>query len=74
MNWQPIETAPIPEFIPDKWYSISFRCLVSSGSDVTMATYSYTQKGKGRWQSSLGYNINPTYWMPLPTPPDRKLI
>ena len=67
MNWQPIETAPIAPFDPEHWYrAASEAVLVYPGRNI--ASYSYTQRGKGRWRTWMGVTC-PTHWMPLPPPP-----
>jgi hypothetical protein len=68
-EWQPIETAPIPLFDKERWYMTSLRVLVWRPNCAEIGHYSYTERGKGRWQSEYGRNINPTHWMPLPEPP-----
>lgn len=67
MEWQPIETAPEYKFDPNRWYMNGPHYLLWVGF-VTIGSYGYTQKGKGRWQNHNG-NIIPTHWMPLPPPP-----
>jgi hypothetical protein len=69
-TWQPIETAPIEPFDQKRWFMAhSERLLLYRvGGWVTIGTYNFTEKGKGRWQHYLG-NIEPTHWMPLPEPP-----
>lgn len=68
MTWQPIETYPVPPFTADKWFMNGDRCLIAIGY-VDMGSYGFTQKGKGRWQNTLGHNCAPTHWMPLPDKP-----
>ncbi len=67
MNWQPIETAPLYPFAKETWFKNGPRYLLWTGG-VTIGSYGYTERGKGRWQDHMG-NINPTHWMPLPEPP-----
>lgn len=70
-EWQPIETAPIKPFDPEKWYMPhSPSLLVWNGNHCVIARYSYTRGGKGRWQDHHG-NITPAHWMPLPSPPEQ---
>ena len=66
-EWQPIETAPIQAFDPKEWFMSGQRVLLWHGG-VSIGSYSYTKRGKGRWQNWSG-TINPTHWMPLPPPP-----
>lgn len=69
-EWQPIETAPIPAFDKERWYSISFYCLgARRGSFLGQIHYGYTSTGKGRWKDAGGYNCVPRFWMPSPAPP-----
>lgn len=67
MNWQPIETYPIPAYDADNWYRSAPPTLLFTGG-VVIGWYSYTQRGKGRWQA-FGGIVHPTHWMPLPDPP-----
>jgi hypothetical protein len=67
VNWQPIETCPLPEFDPVCWYASGKPVLTWDGW-VSIASYGYTAKGKGRWRNHMGV-IAPTHWMPLPDPP-----
>ena len=71
MTWQLIETAPKGEFVPERWYMRTFRCLAAFGPDryIDIVTYSYTEKGRGRWRNSSKRVCEPTHWMPLPEPP-----
>ena len=66
-DWLPISDYPLPEFDAKHWYRSGPRVLVWSGG-CTIATYDYTQKGKGRWRDWRGI-VNPTHWMALPGPP-----
>jgi hypothetical protein len=68
MNWQPIESAPEFPFDQEKWFLNGPRYLLWAGN-VTIGSYSYTEKGKGRWRNWIGV-IQPTHWMPLPPPPN----
>lgn len=70
MEWQPIATAPIPVFDEATWFTCCFRCLIYRPNYVDVGTYSYTNKGKGRWMGSSGYVTNPTHWIPLPDAPN----
>lgn len=67
MKCEPIGTCPIPEFDKDKWFMSGPRYLLWNGT-WTIGSFSYTKKGKGRWQNHIG-NINPTHWMYLPENP-----
>jgi hypothetical protein len=67
--WQPIETAPAFAFVKDKWFMDGPRYLLCERSRIYIGQYSYTERGKGRWQDSFGRNCEPTHWMPLPEPP-----
>jgi hypothetical protein len=69
VNWQPIETYPLPEFDAKTWYRNGPRVLLWTGNYATIGSYGYTQKGKGRWQDQ-GRTTVPTHWMPLPSNPD----
>lgn len=70
-EWQPIETAPIRPFDPEKWYMAhSDRLLVWNGHRADIATYNFTQKGKGKWHSGGRIVDSLTHWMPLPEPPN----
>lgn len=70
-EWKPIEKLDIPPFDTGEWYRDVARVLVVCGeySWVQIATYGYTQKGKGRWQDQHGRICHPTHYMPLPDPP-----
>lgn len=68
MNWQPIETAPIKPFDKEKWHTRASERVLLYRSRITIGSYGYTEKGKGRWQDHNG-NLTPTHWMPLPEPP-----
>lgn len=70
MNWQPIATAPIEPFDKEFWYRPhSPRLLVWCGRWAEIATYDYTERGKGRWLDVTGRVTKPTHWMPLPNAP-----
>lgn len=63
-DWQPIETAPRDGTYILAWFSIHEHQVV--------AFYTYTQLGKGRWETKDGwsdFDSEPTHWMPLPEPP-----
>lgn len=66
-EWKKIETAPIQPFVKDRWYMDGERVLLWNNG-VSIGSYSYTAKGKGRWRN-WGGTINPTHWMPLPEAP-----
>lgn len=69
-SWQPIETAPIREFMPDKWYTPhSQNVLAWNGGHVCIASYHFTQKGKGKWHTNGRIIGGLTHWMPLPEGP-----
>jgi hypothetical protein len=69
MEWQPIETAPIETFNKERWFMAhSEPLLLWLGGYITLGSYHYTERGKGRWQNHLG-NCKPSHWMPLPPPP-----
>lgn len=70
MDWKPIETAPIPPFDKEKWYTSGPSYLLWTRYPV-IGNYGYTERGKGRWQA-YGRNIEPTHWMPLPAAPDER--
>jgi hypothetical protein len=68
--WKPIETAPVREFMPDKWYmSHSPNLLAWDGLNVRIASYHFTQNGKGKWHSGGRIAAGLTHWMPLPEGP-----
>jgi hypothetical protein len=68
--WQPIETAPIRPFDADRWYaSHSVSVLAWNGHYVCVASYHYTQSGKGKWHSNGRVARELTHWMPLPEGP-----
>jgi hypothetical protein len=69
MNWQPIETAPLPAFDKDNWFMGGLRVLVWRPEFAEIARYSYTERGKGRWQNDTGQVVCPSHWMPLPPKP-----
>ncbi len=66
-DWLIIDDYPLPEFNQATWYKSGESVLVWDRW-AQIASYGYTQKGKGRWRSNMGV-INPTHWMPLPGPP-----
>ena len=68
-EWQPISTYPLPEFDVVHWYKSTPRVLIWDGF-VRLASYGYTQKGKGRWRDHDVRICHPTHWMPLPIAPD----
>ena len=70
-EWKPIKDISVFEFDSEKWYNDGPRYLLWAGHHITIGSYGYTKKGKGRWRNSLG-NINPTHFMPLPAPPEDK--
>jgi hypothetical protein len=68
--WQPIATAPIKPFDPEKWFMAhSDYLLVWTGYGVKIANYGYTATGRGRWRSDGRPIPTPTHWMPLPEGP-----
>jgi hypothetical protein len=72
MDWKPIESAPIKPFDKEKWFMAhSPRVLVYGGYKfVDVATYNYTERGRGRWISdTMQRVISPSHWQPLPEPP-----
>lgn len=70
MKWLPIETCPIKPFDKDRWFlPHSDNVLLYAGFSV-IGSYSFTEKGKGRWRSWNGA-ISPTHWMLLPPPPEK---
>lgn len=70
MEWQPIETAPIGEFAPERWHKTALRCLIWNGHFATIGRYGFTQGGKGRWKDEFDRVATPTHWMPLPDAPE----
>ncbi len=71
-EWQPIETAPTKPFDPEKWFmEHSERMLVCRpGGYTTIASYNFTERGKGRWMDHTNRVTMPTLWQPLPPPPN----
>lgn len=70
IDWKPIETAPIPDFDPAKWLENSFRCIgTTKHGFIGAMSYSYTQKGKGRWTAHYGV-VHPTHWAETPNLPE----
>lgn len=77
VEWQPIETAPVLSYDPEKWYAPhSERILLLMDRHITIGSYHYTQPrgknpAKGKWREGFGGNVlsQPTHWMPLPAPP-----
>lgn len=68
-EWQPIATAPIPQFDQKRWYDSGAPIMVTVNGRVSIARYSYTERGKGRWiERGYGCVCTPTHWMPLPLP------
>lgn len=67
--WQPIETVPAFPFVQEKWFKTGPRYLLAERSRVFIGSYSYTERGKGRWQDLVSKNCEPTHWMPLPAAP-----
>jgi hypothetical protein len=67
-EWQPIETAPIEPFNKEKWFERHSPSLLVFANYIQIASYGYTERGKGRWIGGLGV-IAPTHWMPLPNKP-----
>ena len=64
LEWQPIETAPKGD-----------RILVSGteiGACVASAGWDNETPDKIRWEVVNEIIVNPTYWMPLPPPPETK--
>jgi hypothetical protein len=73
MKWQPIETAPIREFMPDKWYMAHSPYLLAwNGHCVSIASYHYTEKGKGRWRVDGRIAEGLTHWRPMPEGPTQE--
>jgi hypothetical protein len=69
-KWQPIETAPIRPFSPKDWFCAhSPYVLAWNGNHVCIASYHYTQKGKGKWHSDGRLVTGLTHWMPMPEGP-----
>jgi hypothetical protein len=70
-GWQPIETCPLQPFLKEKWfYDVARVLVVYNRKHVGIASYGYTERGKGRWKTeSTQHVITPTHWMPLPDPP-----
>jgi hypothetical protein len=63
-EWLPIETAP-----KDGTWILVYQKYNDSFSEIMIANY---YEGNGCWSvmwDSRDTEINPTYWMPLPTPP-----
>ena len=73
MNWQPIETFPLPEFVAKDWHKPGPRVLLWINRYAIIGSYGYTQRGKGRWQE-YGRTCVPTHWMPLPSAPDTSAV
>lgn len=70
-GWMPISTYQIHPFNKNNWYMDSPRVLVYVPNRyVTIASYGYTQKGKGRWVDITGRVCEPVSWMPVPADPD----
>lgn len=58
-QWQPIESAPIGEYVLCRLPNVTY--------------IAYQSAKLGGWRSELGHELNtPTHWMPLPTPPKEK--
>lgn len=69
-SWQPIETAPIQPFKPDSWYMAHSPYFLGwNGHNVSIVSYRFTQKGKGKWHSNGRIVEGLTHWMPLPEGP-----
>lgn len=71
MTWQPISTAPIEPYDPNRDYWEDRErdgILVWNGRFCEVAWYTYTRGGRGLWNGMRGI-IHPTHWMPLPPPP-----
>ena len=66
VEWKPIEIAPVPKLNQSKWLENSFRCIgATKYGFIGVMSYSYTQKGKGRWMAYYGV-VNPTHWAEMP--------
>jgi len=68
-EWQPIETAPIEAFKKDDWFMAHSESLLLWDGWPRIGTYNFTKNGKGRWKTDDGRVCNPSWWMPLPSPP-----
>jgi hypothetical protein len=69
MSWQPIETAPVKPFDPDRWWEPGERVLLVINRCVVIGRYEYTKTGKGRWVVHGWPKMEPACWQPLPEPP-----
>ena len=72
-TWQPIETAP----------KDGTRILLTNGTDVSIGAYEWCSGFYGAWTNEYDpqptdgpgaiagwWTENPSYWMPLPAPPE----
>jgi len=69
-DWQPIETAPKDQTI-DLWGTR--RGLMMPPERVTNCRWDYVNKNgvlvMSEWVKGNGTIIDPTHWMPIPSPP-----
>jgi hypothetical protein len=70
-RWQPIANAPRKPFDAQSWFlRHSMSLLVWNGAHNYIASYRYTERGKGRWLiDETGRVVEPTHWQYLPRGP-----